>query len=81
MTIQSGDGKPSVRVDSELLKAMTRDLSNEPVLCPKLDVSVFVRRMTTVWTTHCKDNLLLESYFCRAVEQNLSSEYRQMYQS
>ena len=78
---QSSEEKQSPKVDGELLKSMSRDVSNQPVLCPKLDVSIFVRRMTTVWTTHCKDNVPLEPYFCRAVEQNLCSEYRQMYQT
>ena len=64
----------------DAVNLMSRDILDQPELCPKIDVAVFCRRMGVVWNTHCKNSTELEPDFLRVLEQRLCQDYRHSYQ-
>ena len=78
ITTPSSSGQSRRR---DAVSLMSRDILDQPELCPKLDVAVFCRRMGAVWNTHCKKSRELEQDFLTIVEQRLCQDYRHSFQT
>ena len=61
---------------SKAVKNLTRDIEAQPKFSPSMDVSIFVRTMTMVWNTHCKNNKGIESDFVNLCEGRIDQIYR-----